>query len=77
MEDLHNLDNVLANLVTAGAIIPLDKFHQWGKWVKILRSVCREVGRWQQESQFDKVYDWPHCENFRECSAVLEFCSYY
>jgi len=77
MEHLQNLDNVLADVERAGATVCGEKSDWCWNWVKIVRLVCGEAGRWLQASKVDKVRNWPWYENRIECTAFLALCTYY
>jgi len=54
-EHLKNLDNVLADMVRAGATICGEKSDRCWNQVKIVEFVCGEAGRWPQASEANKV----------------------
>jgi hypothetical protein len=77
MEHLQNLDNVLADVESAGATISGEKSDSCWNVVKIVGFVCEEAGRRPQVSRVEKVWNGPRCVNRTECRGFLELCPYY
>jgi len=77
MEHLQNLNNVLAAVERAGAIISEEKSDWWGKGVKLVGFICTEAGRWLQASKVDTARNRPRCEHHAECRSSLGLCTYH
>jgi len=77
MEYLLNVNNVLANMERAGAIISAEKSDRCWNGVTVLEFVCWVVDWWLQTTQVDNMLNWPRFKNCTQCSAFLPFCTIY
>ena len=77
LEQIQNLDKVLADLERAGVTIARAKSLFCRAGLKIVGYICDADGRHLDTSKVLKILDWPECIDVTSARAFMGVCVYY
>ncbi len=77
LEQIQNLDKVLADLERAGVTIAGAKSLFCRAGLKIVGYICDADGRHLDTSKVLKILDWPECIDVTSARAFMGVCVYY
>jgi hypothetical protein len=77
LEEIRNLDGVLADIMRAGGTIPGLKFSFVCKGLRIVAFVCDCEVRHPDIDKARKIIDWPARRSLTEATGFIGICVYY